>query len=342
MSKRNPENERIKRAYMIFKSTSDQKDPKTLDKIAAAIFRYEEVTRFKSFKTFTLEDAKRYGDVIKKAKHFKTGKPLAYSTVDAEMRMVREFFKWLPWQKGYKSKLSPTDADYFNNSAKSGRIAHAQREIRSPSMEQCAHAFKSMPNATIIDRRNKAVFAFLMLTGARDGAIASLKLKHIDLVEGQIFQDPREVQTKNGNTFYTWFFPVADEYRECFEAWAIELREDHLLGPDDPLFPKPKIEIIKGVGFQATGLSSDGYSNAQFIRNLIKDTFVNAGLFPFVPHSFRKTLVKYGDQVCETREQFKAWSMNLGHAHIATTLGSYLQISVDRQGELIKALKKKK
>lgn len=342
MTKRNPENERIKRAFLNFKANSDQKDVKTLDKISAAIFRYEQATNFRCFKTFNLEDAKRYKDVIARTKNQKTGELLATATVDAELRMVKDFFKWLPWQPGYKSKLSPEYANYFNNSAKNTRIAHAQRLIRSPSMAQCAHAFDQMPSATIIDRRNRAVFAFLMLTGARDGAIASLSLKHIDLIEGQVFQDPREVNTKNGKTLYTWFFPVGNQYRACFEAWVNELRNDLLFGPDDPLFPKPKIEVVEGIGFQATGLSADGYANAQFIRKLVKEAFVNAGLFPFIPHSFRKTLVKHGDEVCKTREQFKAWSMNLGHADIATTLGSYLQISIDRQGDLIKALEQAK
>ena len=97
--------------------------------------------------------------------------------------------------------------------------------------------------------------------------------------------------------------------------------------------------MVEGIGFQATGLTGEIYANAGAFREMIKGTFVSAGMQPFVPHSFRKTLVKHGDQVCETREQFKAWSMNLGHDSIDTTLTSYLQISVDRQGELIKGLK---
>ena len=53
-----------------------------------------------------------------------------------------------------------------------------------------------MPDGTEIERRDKAMFALLLLTGARDGAAASLRLKHVDLVEDQIFQDAREVKTK--------------------------------------------------------------------------------------------------------------------------------------------------
>jgi hypothetical protein len=38
---------------------------------------------------------------------------------------------------------------------------------------------------------------------------------------------------------------------------------------------------------------------------------------------------------CQTPEQLKAWSQNLGHENIATTLTSYGAIDPHRQGEVI-------
>ncbi len=38
-----------------------------------------------------------------------------------------------------------------------------------------------MAHATDIEKRNRAVIAFALLTGARDDAIASLSLRHVDL-----------------------------------------------------------------------------------------------------------------------------------------------------------------
>jgi len=340
MTKRNPENERIKRAYLIDLRNAKRKDETTLDKVAAAILRYEHATNFKSFKAFNFEHVNRFRKQLFKAKNERTGEPLAKSTIDAILRMIKAFFEWLAWQKGYKSHISYTDAEHFNNNSKDARIAHAKRAIPYPSMEQCAEAFTQLPSATLIERRNRAAFALLMLTGARDGALTSLRLKHVDLIEGQIFQDAREVRTKNSKTFYTWFYPVSEMYLICFTDWVNMLRKDMLFGPSDALFPKPKIEVVTGKGFQITGLTAEIYANAGAFRQTIKAAFVDAGMQPFVPHSFRKTLVKYGDKVCTTREQFKAWSMNLGHDSIDTTMTSYLQISVDRQGELIKGFKK--
>lgn len=339
MATRNPENERIKRAYFNYLRNAKGKDETTLDKVAAAIMRYEQTTNFKSFKLFQLEHVGRFKKLLLKVKSERSGELLAKATVDSILRMVKSFIEWLAGQNGYRSKISYSDAAYFNNNSKDARVAHAKRETPYPSMEQCAHAFSQMRSETIIERRNRAAFALLMLTGMRDGALVSLRLKHVDLIEGQIFQDAREVRTKNSKTFYSWFFPVGEMYLVCFTDWANELRKGMLFGPDDAVFPKPRIEVVTGQGFQVTGLMSENYANASIFRHLIKAIFIEAGLQPFVPHSFRKTLVKYGDQICETREQFKAWSMNLGHDSIDTTIGSYLQISVDRQGELLKALR---
>ncbi|WP_417270190.1 hypothetical protein [Celeribacter sp.] len=63
------------------------------------------------------------------------------------------------------------------------------------------------PEVTEINRCNKALFAFLMLTGARDGAVASLRLTKINLIDGCVHQGAREVKAKNAKTFTTYFLP---------------------------------------------------------------------------------------------------------------------------------------
>ena len=50
-----------------------------------------------------------------------------------------------------------------------------------------------MPEETPLQRRDKAMFALWVMTGARASALATLRIKHVDLVEGLIFQDGREV-----------------------------------------------------------------------------------------------------------------------------------------------------
>ena len=63
-----------------------------------------------------------------------------------------------------------------------------------------------------------------------------------------------------------------------------------------------------------------------------------AGLEYFNPHSFRKTLALLGEKVCQTPEEFKAWSQNLGHEQVMTTFSSYGEVASARQAEIIRTL----
>jgi integrase/recombinase XerD len=85
-----------------------------------------------------------------------------------------------------------------------------------PTLEQIRHVIQVMPAETEIERRDQALIAFTTLTGARDGATASLKLKHIDIDQGKVDQDARQVKTKFSKSFETWFFPVGDDIRQVF------------------------------------------------------------------------------------------------------------------------------
>jgi integrase len=109
-------------------------------------------------------------------------------------------------------------AEYFNLSDKDTRIATAQREQKAPTLEQVKHVINTMPSDTEIERRNRALIAFTLLTGARDSAIASMKLKHVDLIANSVSQDAREVNTKFSKTFTTFFFPVGDEILSIVSA----------------------------------------------------------------------------------------------------------------------------
>lgn len=336
MQKFNDENERIKRYYLHFLGEAKRRDQATVDKVAAAIKRFEASTGFKSFKRFNIEQAVSFKRHLAKQKSKQSGKPLSKATIDGALRSNKAFFFWLAGQTGYKSRIAHSDADYFNTSAKDARIAHAHRDKPYPTMAQAMHAFQNLPDATLIERRNKALFAFLMLTGARDGAIASLRLKRIDLVEGCVYQDARDVKTKNAKTFTTWFLPVNSVYQECFETWVRSLREELLFGNEDALFPKPKMEASGGAGFRVSGLSRENYANSHTICAIIKDAFIVAGLPPFTPHSFRKTLVKWADTRYPTREAFKAFSQNIGHDSVVTTISAYCPVSSERQAELLR------
>lgn len=46
-----------------------------------------------------------------------------------------------------------------------------------------------MPAKTDLERRDRALIAFALLSGARDNAIASLSLRHVDVARRRVYQD---------------------------------------------------------------------------------------------------------------------------------------------------------
>jgi len=165
-----------------------------------------------------------------------------------------------------------------------------------------------------------------------------MKLKHVNLTAGCVEQDAREVKTKFSKTFTTFLFPIGDEIHRIVAEWVAFLREELLWGNDDPLFPATRIALGDSRQFEAVGLERAHWSSAARIRTIFQDAFASAGLPYFNPHSFRNTLVRLGQSVCHTPEEFKAWSQNLGHEKVLTTFPSYGQVESPWQGEIIRGL----
>ena len=214
MKKHNPANERIKRKYFAFLKEAKRHSEPTIDAAAKALNRFEVYSKFRDFKTFHFEQAIAFKRHLAEQKGQRSGKKLSKATLHATLNQLKRFFKWLSREPGYKSRIQYSDAEYFNLSDKDTRIATAKRHQKAPTMEQIKHVISAMPTDTEIEKRNRALIAFTLLTGARDSAIASMKLKHVDLIAGCVNQDAREVQTKFSKTFTTYFFPVGEEIHE--------------------------------------------------------------------------------------------------------------------------------
>jgi integrase len=337
MTKHNAQNERIKRKYFAYLKEAKRYSEQSVDAAAKSISRFEEYNKFKDFKWFHFEQAIAFKRHLAEQTAVRSGEKLSKATLYATLTQLQKFFFWLAGQPGYKG-LNYSDADYFNLSEKDTRIATAHREQRSPTLEQVKHVIQAMPAESEIERRNRALIAFALLTGARDSAIASMKLKHIDLAARSVFQDARDVKTKFSKSFTTFFFQVGDEVASVFIDWVNYLIQEKLWGSDDPLFPATAIATGASQRFEVVGLDRKHWSNATPIRTIFRQAFEGVGLPYFNPHSIRKTLARLGEQSCKTPEEFKAWSQNLGHEQVLTTFTSYGAVRADRQGDIIRGL----
>lgn len=338
MTKHNPENERIKRAYFSYLKEAKRHSEPTVDAAAKALSRFEEWNQYKSFKAFHHEQAIAFKRHLTEQTSQRSGEKLSKATLHATLKQLRDFFFWLAGQPGYKARLQYSDAEFFNLSDKDVRVATAHRERPSPTLEQVRHVIETMPDGDEIARRNRALVAFTLLTGARDSAIASMKLKHLDLKKGCVYQDAREVKTKFSKSFTTFFFPVGDEVGQIVVDWVDFLIKKKLWCGDDPLFPGTQVASGQNHQFEPVGLKRAHWSNAGPIRAIFKEAFVQAGLPYFNPHSIRKTLTRLGGEMCRSVEDYKAWSQNSGHEQVLTTLMSYGKVATERQGEIIRGI----
>ena len=136
MSAYNPRNERLKREYLRFQKEAGRKADSTLDGIRKAIGRFEEYTGRKDFATFNKEQAVGFKKYLTRHRGARTGEPMAKSTLVATVGNVKEFFRWLSWQSGFRSKVRPTDIEYLNLSENETRAAKAPRFKTYPTIEQ--------------------------------------------------------------------------------------------------------------------------------------------------------------------------------------------------------------
>ena len=144
-----------------------------------------------------------------------------------------------------------------------------------------------------------------MLTGARIGAAALLRLKHVNLEPRALIQDAREVNTKNAKPIITSFFPMGEQYFDALADYITHLKIDLMFGPEDALFPKSNIKHGPN-GFEVKGLSRLQYASSGPLNEIVKSAFEAVQLPKYTAHSFTHMLALYGDKICDTRVEFKA------------------------------------
>lgn len=338
MPRLNPENEMAKRAYLAWLKNANGRDASTLDQVAAAINAFEAFTRYQPFKGFRREKAVSFKEHLVEQRNPLTGRPLSKSTLHSRLYALKAFFEWLSREPGYRKGMLHSDAAYFGLSTNDVRVATARREGKTPSLAQILDLLDAMPGETAVQRRDRAVVAFTILSGARDNAIASMRLKHIDVVAGRVTQDAREVRTKNAKTFTSLFIPVGDRPRQIVEDWIAELENDLRFGPDDPLFPATRTGLDQQGFFTTSGLTRETWTTAAPIRAIFKAAFTAAGMPYFTPHSFRRTLMAEARRRNLKHRELKAWSQNLGHSGVLTSLLSYGEMTFDDQADAMASM----
>ncbi len=335
MPEYNPLNEVIKKQYEEALLHGKGRDPKTVRAAWNNITLFEKFTVYADFKTFDAEQAKMFKSWLEKQKN-RDGELLGISTIRSTLNSVREFFEWLAIHPHYVKKIDGRAVQYLRLSDNANRAARASREKTPPKVEELEAVLRGMPHSTDIEKRDRALFAFTIITIARDDAIITMKVKDFDPVKKVIWQNPRHVRTKYGKGIVTRILgnimPFAED---IFLEWVKYIKEDLKFKANDPLFPKTLVETCsENMTFKANGLSRQHWANAQPVRDIFKNAFEITGLPYYNPHLLRNTICKWGLKNLSQYE-FKALSQNMGHENAMVSYNSYAKLSEDEQIEAL-------
>ncbi len=111
MSKINPDNERIQETRDCLRYLKDArgKSGATIDAVRKALERFEHYTGARDFKTFRREQAIGFKEQLAETTAVRTGGTLSYTTQVGTLAALKDFFAWLAWQPGFKSKMHVPD-----------------------------------------------------------------------------------------------------------------------------------------------------------------------------------------------------------------------------------------
>ena len=327
----NSNNERLKYNYCIYLVQAKGRSVKTLALVRQALLRYEKFHAYEAFSRFNKTRAMNFKDHLQTTESARGGN-LSHYTILQTITFVRDFFHWLLAQPTYAKSIDPLAITYLTLEKNDVAAANAKMPKKYPTLQQAIDVLLNMPENTPREKRDKAIFAILMLTSVRDGALVTLRVKHLILEEKLLLQDPREVATKKGASITTIFIPVGKIAEDILTRYYNFLVKENGFLPDDPLFPKI-LPIHRKDTLYAPGasLSKEFLRDAQMPCRMVTKAFKERGYHGFSPHRLRDTAAFIGTELCENDLERKSWSKNFGHKDIRTTQNNYGHINHETQ-----------
>lgn len=299
---------------------ADRLDAKTVDAHLRSIREFEHFQGSKLFEKATKED------VIAFRKHLlmrvsADGKAkLSPSTVRHWMSHLKAYFIWLLKQSGSK-KMDTTLPDYFALPRRFAETALPDEEKPALTIAQARNMLEAMPKTSMLQRRDRALFAMPFLGALRSDTTTSLRIKHFDITNKQIIQNAAESRTKNGKSFKIDWFPVPPLFSETICEWLEELKAKGFR-EEDALFPSEH-------DLKKSPLEGDPRISSMKSTSTVEMAFKKASRLigeKFNPHSAKHCIGLLMYDFCVTAKERKAWSMNMGHEKEVVTETYYRKV----------------
>ncbi len=302
----------------------------------ASLTRFETFTKSRTFLLLRADDVVAFKEHLLSAPSAHTGQLLSVSTFVHILEHCRGFFEWLAGTKQGR-KIDADTVSWFRASRADQKRARGLLPKPVPSLADAHAAFAAMPGDTFIERRNRAVFACLMLTAIRADALASLTIGSVEVAEKRVLQSSKVIRTKNSKSIVTFFLPFTTNAQTVLEKWIAELTEFGLTSAD-ALFPRdidlPHLSAVRPIADEPWPC----WRGSSQVRRIVRMAFGVADVPEYAPHVFRHMFAQHALSLNLSIEELMALSQNLGHKSLTTMLQYYGRLSIKRQAALIAGL----
>lgn len=314
-------NELMKRKYFKWIASSEGYSEKTIHQIEKALWIFDEFLK-NDYGIFNMDIADQFKTWLKKRIGKKRKKTMALSTQLFTLQAIRNFLTWLSAESGYRSRLKHNDIKCLKLNREESRKARSSKRRKHPSVAHVLKLCQSIDITSESAQRDRALIAFLFLSGARIKASTTLPLKCINLETKEVFQCPKEnVETKYSKQIYTTLHMFDDTLYQYFADWIHFLKNEKLFQDTDPVFPRTVTgyDQTKSEFKRCLDVEPYFWKTPVSVTYMLMKRAKQAGLPYYSPHEFRHGTIAEARKFCRTEEQRKAMSQNLGHARTDTT-----------------------
>lgn len=261
---------------------------------------------------------------------------ISQSTLRHQAGHLQDFLEWLILQKRHRH-LPSTLPNLMQLSK--GEVAKARpKKIKSTAtLAEAEYALANMPNQTLVDERDRGLYAWAQASRLRRMVLINLKIRNFDPKTGYIDQQGLEAFAKNGKIYTIAPFPGTQAFRAVAIAWW-----EKLVGlgfrMEDALFPSlTDLEQAK-LPLDETADIVPSLRSKAVLEKLFRTKVSSLIGKVLSPHSTRRTLTKAMHTYAKTYEEQKAWSENLGHAHLEITHKHYLILEEEERLNILDVL----
>ncbi|MHA1540784.1 MAG: tyrosine-type recombinase/integrase [Alphaproteobacteria bacterium] len=336
--KRNVENCYLRYDFEVYLREAKGFSEKTIQSRGKALAYFDKFLEERDYKTIKKED------LIAFKKHIREYKTKNNSTPSSSLLVqitsgLKDFMNWLRDAKGHKNLTMPL-IEYINLTKEERAMATAPKRQIPPTLNDVEKIVSIMPCATDKHKRDRAIVVFLALTGIREKALMTLRVKSFDAEKMSVWQHIREgVEMKHNSSGLTTMLPISEDLEKLFLDYYKYLTINKKFTAEMPLFPKMKIRQKQSDSlFETNGYLNEFIQSGQVIRDILKNACVFAGLKYINPHLMRNFASTHIFTNNETMRMIGAIKQNFTHLDLETTFG-YASIPIPQQISIIRGMK---